>query len=111
MVRLIGGKGWHEGRVEVFWNQQWGTVCGGKSFDMKAGRVICRYLGYPGAVKVYNKPWQTVRAFGRGYGSVWFANMKCNGKEPTPYHCEMNAIGLQKCRHYLDVGVQCRLKS
>ena len=44
-VRLAGGKGPFEGRVEVYHNQQWGSICDDR-FDEMDAKVICKMLGY-----------------------------------------------------------------
>ena len=45
-VRLVGGVSSYEGRVEICYNIQWGTVCD-DYFANTAARVVCRQLGYP----------------------------------------------------------------
>jgi len=43
-VRLVGGPSLHEGRLEVYHNGDWGTVCG-SGFTDTAAAVVCRSLG------------------------------------------------------------------
>jgi len=45
-VHLVGGLSEWEGRVEICFNNQWGTVCD-NSFTSTDARVVCRQLGYP----------------------------------------------------------------
>ena len=44
-IRLIGGSRTSEGRVEVCFNNTWGTVCDDGWTDVDAS-VVCRQLGY-----------------------------------------------------------------
>lgn len=105
MVRLVGGQVSFEGRVEVFWNNEWGSVCD-DDFDQSDGDIICKYLGFPGAEAIY-----TGAHFGQGIGAIWFDNMACMGQEYSPYHCNKNTIGQHDCSHYEDAGVHCSSKS
>jgi len=44
-VRLVGGPNPREGRLEVLYNKQWGTVCD-DGFDERAARVVCTSLAF-----------------------------------------------------------------
>ena len=46
-VRLVGGIGPHEGRVEFCTNGEWATLCGRSFWDRNDAMVVCRQLGYP----------------------------------------------------------------
>lgn len=44
-VRLVGGLSIYEGRVEVYHNDSWGTVCG-STWDSQNTAIVCTSLGY-----------------------------------------------------------------
>ena len=44
-IRLVGGRNEREGWVEVFYNGQWGAVCGGDYWGTQEAEVVCRELG------------------------------------------------------------------
>ena len=45
MIRLQGGNYSNEGRVEVYCNGQWGTICD-NGFSSTDAQTICKQLGY-----------------------------------------------------------------
>lgn len=45
-VRLVGGSTKYEGRLEVYYNGAWGTVCDDE-INEKVSTVVCRTLGLP----------------------------------------------------------------
>ena len=87
------------GRVEVFVDDTWGTICS-TGFDITDAHVICRQLGFP-AASSYN----TDARYGQGSGRILASNLDCLGSESNIDQCESSAP--VECSHSMDVGVDC----
>ena len=48
-IRLRGGNKPSEGRIEVLYNKEWGTICD-DDWNINAASVVCRMLGFDGAL-------------------------------------------------------------
>ena len=101
-VRLVNGvDGPNEGRVEVFHNEQWGTVCD-DGWDVTDAGVVCRQLGYTGAQSAHGNAF-----FGRGVGPIWYDEVACVGRESNLTGCPSTMPGEPNCNHYEDAGATC----
>ena len=100
-VRLVSGFTQYEGRVEVYHNGEWGTVCE-DGWDLNDAKIVCRQLGYGPAVVA------RVNAFyGWGSGQIWLDDVNCIGTELTIENCSHNGLVNENCLHSDDAGVQC----
>ena len=100
-VRLAGGSYETEGRVEIYVQGQWGTVCD-DHWDIREATVVCTQLGFLDA-----KSAETSAEFGRGSGQIHFDDIHCTGSEATLNNCPSRPIGQHDCSHYEDAGVRC----
>lgn len=102
IVRLADGARESEGRVEIFHDGHWGTVCD-DHWDIKDANVVCKMLNYSQAVRA---PGQAF--FGRGNGKIWQSKVKCVGNETTLLQCENQGWGVNTCDHHEDASVICQ---
>ncbi|KAJ8034426.1 hypothetical protein HOLleu_21258 [Holothuria leucospilota] len=103
--RLVDGITNFSGRVEVFFNGEWGTVCN-DGWDLVDADVVCRQLGYPAAIESYKDTY-----FGERSGFVWLTSVSCQGNESRLLECRHEKLGQQECTHEEDVGVLCKGKN
>ena len=110
-VPALGG----EGRLEVYYRGEWGTVCDDRmdAPDNDAPKLACQLLGqgYEDGILLED----------HGYAStiasqpIWLDDLRCyegsthwTDSAPTQLdHCYHAGIGLENCDHSEDVALQC----
>uniref|UniRef100_A0AAV2LL17 Uncharacterized protein n=1 Tax=Knipowitschia caucasica TaxID=637954 RepID=A0AAV2LL17_KNICA len=103
-VRLVNSADRCSGRVELFHNGEWGTVCDDE-WDMDNADVLCRQLGCGRARATPHNA-----AFGEGTGPIWLDDVNCFGSEPSITDCRHNGFGNHNCGHHEDASVVCELR-
>ena len=101
-LRLAGGTDQSNGRVEVFSEGQWSTVCD-EEWVFTNAQVICRQLGFGSA-----DPTLFQAFYGEGSGPVLMDDVLCKGTEATFMSCSKSPRQ-NECRHDTDVGVICQM--
>ena len=102
-LRLAGG-GYYYGRVEVYHNGQWGTVCD-DGWDINDAHVVCRQLGFSGA---FSAPCRA--KYGQGSDPIWLDDVNCAGGEASLFDCSHLDWGKKhNCGHHEDANVICAI--
>ncbi|XP_031642695.1 T-cell differentiation antigen CD6 isoform X3 [Oncorhynchus kisutch] len=100
-VRLVGGSHHCEGRVELWREEKWGTVCD-DSWDLRDGGVVCAQLGCGPALNVSGQD----GSFEAGVGLVLLDEVNCGGSERNLWECP--SLGtVNDCGHKEDAAVVC----
>ena len=101
VIRLVGGPDNATGRVEVYYNGRWGTVCD-DGWDLDDAHVVCKQLGFRYALNTYKDAY-----YGQGTGPVLLDNLDCVGFESSLFSCRHRGLGMHDCYHSEDAGVRC----
>lgn len=103
-VRLVGGSAPHQGRVEIFYDGIWGTICH-DYWELPEANVVCRQLGLDGAVLALRSA-----AYGAGKGVIWMDDVNCTGSETAISKCKHRGWRVTDCIHSKDASVICKPK-
>ena len=101
-LRLAGG-GATYGRVEIFYNKEWGTICD-NGWDDHEAAIVCRHLGFSGGLS------KTGGSYGQGTGKVWLTGLGCGQYDADLLYCVHDSVKENEadpCGHERDAGVEC----
>ena len=97
----MNGANDQEGRVEIYYGGEWGTVCN-DNWDYEDAKVVCRMLGYSGAEGAVQQ-----NTFGAGRGRIILDDVECTGDEKSILECPASERYQNNCGHDEDAGVIC----
>ncbi|XP_074140966.1 scavenger receptor cysteine-rich domain-containing protein DMBT1-like [Sminthopsis crassicaudata] len=101
VIRLVNGRNKCEGRLEVYHNETWGTVCD-DLWSISAASVVCRQLDCGVALSAPRNS-----MFGKGSGSILLDDVQCDGNETNIGQCHHLGLFIHNCGHHEDAGVVC----
>ncbi|NWW64643.1 C163A protein, partial [Ifrita kowaldi] len=100
-LRVMGGEDECSGRVEIWHQGSWGTICD-DAWDVADANVVCRQLGCGSAVSALSEA-----AFGEGTGPIWLEKVHCKGTELSLWDCPAKPLFGKNCDHKEDAAVNC----
>ena len=100
-VRLSDGDSSRSGRIEMYINGQWGTVCDDGWNTGSGSTIVCRQLGLGST--------GTTHRYAAGPLSfpILLDEVRCNGNEANILACPHLRLNEHNCNHDEDVGVIC----
>ncbi|XP_055592413.1 protein bark beetle-like isoform X1 [Uranotaenia lowii] len=108
-VRLVGGQSDHEGRLQVYIDGRWGTVCD-YGWTMINAALVCHQLG----LALNPRDWRLQRSEVPGAGTsedVLLSNVRCLEHDIDITQCRSERASHgefeNSCSHENDVGVRC----
>lgn len=98
-LRLASGNS-SAGRVEIYKDGQWGTVCD-DDWDTYDADVVCRELGF------WHGAASSDSYFGEGTGPIHMDDVRCTSYDDRLIDCAHTEV--HNCAHKEDAGVVCIL--
>ncbi len=105
-VRLVSGLALTSGRVEVYRDDQWWSVCGLSGWDRNASSVVCHQLGFNGVVVTGTYVTQMSYGKARSDTGILYSGVECTGLEQRLDQCKVS-METSECSHDNDVNLQC----
>ena len=87
-LRLVDGNGFSTGRLEVFHEEIWGTVCD-DGWSQINNIVACRELGFSTGT--------FTREFPGGRGQIWLDDVDCTESDLSLKFCRHLGFGIHNC--------------
>ena len=98
-MRLVGGSSLNEGRIEVYYSGEWGTVCS-DGWDDSDSSLVCSQLGF--------KSSKTSEESVPGTGRIFLDNVICSSNDTILANCGHYGVGITiNCDHSKDVAIKC----
>ena len=97
-VRLVDGGSYNEGRVEVYYNGRWGTVCN-DGWNDKYASLVCTQLGFGSSGELAD--------FEYGRGNIFLDNVMCTSNDTILASCGHYGVGIWVGCDY-SAGVKCQ---
>ncbi|XP_021367668.1 neurotrypsin-like [Mizuhopecten yessoensis] len=91
-LRLIGGDDQYEGRIEIYDNGEWQTICR-DHWDLDNTFVACRQLGLKDGL------WRRVESSEVSGNTFWSVEKDCNGNESGLQACDSKEVDSSRCTH------------
>ncbi|KFZ52091.1 Scavenger receptor cysteine-rich type 1 protein M130, partial [Antrostomus carolinensis] len=105
-VRLVNGPGRCAGRVEIYYQGSWGTVCD-DGWELSDATVVCRQLGCGESWGQHDCGHKESARFEAGSDQIWLDSVNCSGAEAALWDCPAESWGQHDCGHKEDAGVIC----
>ncbi|XP_078057468.1 scavenger receptor cysteine-rich type 1 protein M130-like [Mustelus asterias] len=100
-LRLSDGEDRCAGRVEIYYNGTWGSVCD-DSWDLTDAHVVCKQLSCGTALDA-----ALPASSGPSVDSVWLDEVNCSGDELFLWDCPSASWGNHDCNQKEDVNIMC----
>ena len=96
-----------EGRLEVFYDGEWCTICNDYWTD-EAADVACRQLGVVGgSVEDWARFRNSFFPPGTSDQAIVLDDVRCTGAQSALAECRDRGWGVHNCKHAEDVGIRC----